>query len=59
MKGSEILPQIWGGKVLLADLDKKMLLPRDQMLCSDGVHLTAPAYDRMAKTIYDTIKDSV
>lgn len=48
-----------GGKVLLADLDKKMLLPRDQMLCSDGVHLTAPAYDRMAKTIYDTIKDSV
>ena len=47
------------GKVLLADLDKNMLLPRAQLLCSDGVHLTAPAYDRMAEIIYDTMKDSI
>ena len=47
------------GNVLLADLDKKMLLPKDKMLCSDGVHLTAPAYDRMAKIMYDAIKEFV
>lgn len=47
------------GKVLLADLDKKTLLPKDKMLCSDGLHLTAPAYDRMAKIMYDAIKEFV
>ena len=44
-----------GGKVLLADLDKKMPLSRDQMLCDDGVHLTASAYDSMACIIYESI----
>lgn len=44
-----------GGKVLLADLDKKMPLSRDQMLCGDGVHLTASAYDHMAYIIYQSI----
>lgn len=47
------------GKVLLADLDKKMPLSRDQMLCGDGVHLTASAYDKMAEIIYDSIKEYV
>lgn len=44
-----------GGKVLLADLDKKMPLSRDQMLCGDGVHLTESAYDNMAYIIYQSI----
>ena len=44
-----------GGKVILADLDKKMPLSRDQMLCGDGVHLTASAYDNMAYIIYQSI----
>lgn len=43
------------GKVLLADLDKKMRLSPDQMLCGDGVHLTASAYDYMAYIIYESI----
>lgn len=43
------------GKVLLADLDKKMCLSPDQMLCGDGVHLTASAYDYMAYIIYESI----
>lgn len=47
------------GKMLLADLDKKMPLSRDQMLCGDGVHLTASAYDKMAEIIYDLIKEYV
>lgn len=47
------------GKVLLADLDKEMPLSRDQMLCGDGVHLTASAYDKMAEIIYDSIKKFV
>ncbi|XP_078359989.1 uncharacterized protein LOC144644387 [Oculina patagonica] len=47
------------GKVLLADLDKKMPLSSDQMLCGDGVHLTASAYDKMAEIIYDSIKEFV
>lgn len=47
------------GKVVLADLDKQMLLPRNQLLCSDGIHLTPSAYDRMAAIIYYAIKDWV
>lgn len=47
------------GKVLLVDLDKKMPLSRNQMLCGDGVHLTASAYDRMAYIIYESIKQLV
>ena len=36
------------GKVFLADIDRKMQISRDEMLCSDGVHLTASAYDKIA-----------
>lgn len=47
------------GKVLLADLDKNMQLSRDQMLCGDGIHLTASAYDKMAEIIYNSINEYV
>lgn len=47
------------GKVLLADIDKDMHFSRDQMLCGDGIHLTASAYDRMAYIIFNSIKDFI
>ena len=47
------------GKVLLVDLDNQMKLSRNQMLCGDGIHLTASAYDRMAEIIYNSIKEFV
>ena len=48
-----------GEKVLLADLDKKMPLSRDKMLCGDGIHLTPSAYDLMADIIYDSMKEYI
>ncbi|XP_068710619.1 uncharacterized protein [Montipora foliosa] len=47
------------GKVFLADIDRKMQISRDEVLRSDGVHLTASAYDKIANVIYNALKGLV
>lgn len=47
------------GKVILADLAKEVVLPRDSDLFSDWVHFNPQGYDKMADVIYSAMKDYV
>ena len=46
-------------KVILADLAKEIVLPRDSELFSDWVHLNPRGYNKMADVIYTAMKDYV
>ena len=46
-------------KVILADLAKEVVLPRDSELFSDRVHFNPQGYDKMAGVIYSAMKDYV
>ena len=47
------------GKVILADLEKEIFLPRDQKLWSDAVHFTVEGYQKLANIVYNSMKKHV